>query len=138
MRYKRPAIAADGILLYEKKVVVVKRKREPFKGRYALPGGFVEYGERVEDAARREFKEETGLETKIIGLVGVYSAPDRDPRGHVISIVFYLERTGGKLKAGDDAKDISLFSLEKVPELAFDHSMILRDWKGKFLPNARC
>ena len=89
---RAPSVAVDVVLVRpDGSIVLVRRAKEPFKGCWALPGGFVRYGERVEDAARREAREETGLEVAIEGLVGVYSEPDRDPRGHVISIAVLPE-----------------------------------------------
>ncbi len=125
---KKPSIAVDGVLIKNKKVLLIKRKKEPFKGKWALPGGFVEYGERVEDAIIREFEEEVGMKAKIKKLIGVYSDPDRDPRGHVISIVFWLEAEG-EPKAGDDAMEAKFFNLNDLPPLAFDHKKILCDIK---------
>ena len=122
---KRPSITVDAVILKENKIVLIKRRNAPFKEYYALPGGFVDYGEKVEDAVIREVKEETGLKTKIEKLVGVYSAPDRDPRGHTITIVYKLNITGGELRSGDDAKEIGLFALNKLPKLAFDHEEII-------------
>ena len=124
--YLKPSIAVDGILIKNGKILLIKRKNEPFKGKWALPGGFVEYGERVEDAILREFEEEVGLKAKIRKLLGVYSKPDRDPRGHVISIVFLLDAEG-EAKAGDDASDAKFFDLNALPPLAFDHAEIIRD-----------
>ncbi|WP_457742346.1 NUDIX domain-containing protein [Thermococcus sp.] len=121
-------LTVDGVILYNNGVVLIKRKHEPFKDFYALPGGFVEYGETLEEALKREMKEETGLEVRILRLVGVYSKPDRDPRGHTISIAF-LCLGEGELKAGDDAKEVHIFPIdeaEKLP-LAFDHAKILHD-----------
>ena len=92
MEYKSPKLAADGIILENGKILLIKRRNEPFKDKWALPGGFVEYGEKVEDAAVREVFEETGLKTKIMDLVGIYSDPNRDPRGHIVSAVFLLKR----------------------------------------------
>lgn len=123
---KKPSIAVDGILIKNNKILLIKRKNEPFKGKWALPGGFVEYGERVEEAVLREFEEEVGIKAKIKRLLGVYSDPNRDPRGHVISIVFLLEGEGIP-RAGDDAKDAKFFDLDDLPPLAFDHDKIIRD-----------
>ncbi len=128
MEYKNPALTVDGIIIIDGKLLLIKRGRDPFKGQYALPGGFVEIGERVEEAVEREAKEETGLDTEVRDLIGVYSAPDRDPRGHTVSVVFYLKVIGGQMKAGDDACDIGLFDLNALPELAFDHSKIIDDY----------
>lgn len=122
----RPALTVDGIVIYKKGIVLIKRKKEPFKGMYALPGGFVESGETVENAVLREVEEETNLKCKIIKLCGVYSEPTRDPRGHVVSIVF-LMRGRGKLLAGDDASDVNVFSLDSLPRCAFDHERIIKD-----------
>jgi len=127
MNYKTPKITADGAILKDKQILLIKRKNEPFKGMWALPGGFVEYGEKVEDTVIREVFEETGLKTKIINLAGVYSDPNRDPRGHTITIAYLLEITGGELKSGDDATDAKFFNLDDLPELSFDHDIIIKD-----------
>lgn len=126
--FNLPKVAVDGIVLYNKNIVLIQRKNPPFKGRYALPGGFVEYGETTESALKREVKEETGLNAEIIGLVGVYSDPNRDPRGHVISIC-YLALGGGDFKADTDAESVSLFFIDNIPELAFDHNQMINDAK---------
>ena len=123
---KRPSITVDGVIIKNGKILLVKRKNEPFKGRWALPGGFVEYGETVEKAVLREVKEETGMDAKIKKLVGVYSDPARDPRGHTISIVFLLEGEGDAI-AGDDAIEAKFFDLNELPPLAFDHEKIIKD-----------
>lgn len=128
MMYKRPILAADGIIIEDNSIVLIKRGKDPHKGKYALPGGIVEYGEKIENCVIREVKEETGLETKILDLVGIYSDPSRDPRGHVISAVFHLLPVGGTLRGGDDATDACLFPLSKIPDLAFDHREIVRDF----------
>lgn len=125
--FLKPSLAVDGLIIHQGKLVLIKRKNPPFKGKYALPGGFIEYNERVEEAVVREAEEETGLKTGIKSLIGVYSAPDRDPRGHTISVVFQLEVKGGKLKSGSDAEDVELFDLKKLPKLAFDHDVIIKD-----------
>ncbi|WP_148883472.1 NUDIX domain-containing protein [Thermococcus aciditolerans] len=121
-------LTADVVILYNNGVVLIKRKHEPFKDSFALPGGFVEYGETVEEAALREAREETGLDVRLIKLVGVYSDPNRDPRGHTVTTAFLAIGTG-KLKAGDDAKEVHVVPVDealKLP-LAFDHAKILRD-----------
>ena len=127
MRYKSPKLTADGLILKDKKVLLIKRKNYPFKGKWALPGGFVEYKEKTEDTAIREVFEETGLKTKINNLVGVYSDPNRDPRGHTVSVIYLLEICGGKLKSSDDASDAKFFDLNQLPKLAFDHNKIIKD-----------
>ncbi len=127
--YKNPIPTVDGIIASSGKLVLIQRKKEPFKGQYALPGGFVEYGEAVEDAVVREIKEETGLETEIISLIGVFSAPDRDPRRHTLSVAYSLRITGGALCSGDDAASADYFPLDNLPPLAFDHSEIIEKWK---------
>jgi 8-oxo-dGTP diphosphatase len=129
--FLKPSLTVDGIIVYKDKLVLIKRGRPPFLNEFALPGGFVEYNEKVEDAVVREMKEETGLSTKIKSILGVYSDPKRDPRGHTVSVVFELEVLKGKLRSGDDAKEVKLFSLNKIPQLAFDHNKILGDWKEK-------
>ena len=123
---KKPSITVDGVIIKNGKILLVKRRNEPFKGRWALPGGFVEYGETVEKAVLREVKEETGMDAKIKKLVGVYSDPARDPRGHTISIVFLLEGEGDAI-AGDDAIEAKFFDLNELPPLAFDHEKIIKD-----------
>ena len=125
--HRNPALTVDGVLIENEEILLIRRGREPFKGRWALPGGFVEYGETTESAILREVREETGLETEIIRLLGVYSDPDRDPRGHTVSVVYMLRRKGGNLKGGDDASEARLFSLDSLPEMAFDHEKIVRD-----------
>ncbi|MDK2795439.1 MAG: 8-oxo-dGTP diphosphatase [Archaeoglobaceae archaeon] len=124
-------LTVDAIIPYAGKIVLIKRKNEPYKNYYALPGGIVEYGETVENAVLREVKEETGLEGKIHSLVGVYSDPKRDPRGHFVSVCFIVLSTGGELRSGTDAKEVSLFSLDKLPKLAFDHERMIKDAEAR-------
>ena len=115
------------MIIRDKKILLIKRKNPPFKGKWALPGGFVDYNEKTEDAVVREIFEETGLKTTIKNLVGVYSDPKRDPRGHTISVVYILEIVNGKIKSGDDAADAKFFDLKQLPELSFDHDVIIKD-----------
>jgi 8-oxo-dGTP diphosphatase len=129
--WKKPWVTADGIVIIEDQILLIKRGREPFKGMYALPGGIVEYGETVEQCVVREVEEETGLKTRILDLVGAYSAPDRDPRGHYITLAYNLHPIGGRLLGGDDASEARLFPLDALPEMATDHRTILSDAMGK-------
>lgn len=129
--WRKPSVTADGIVLSDGKIALIKRKNDPFKGSYALPGGFVDYGERLEDCVVREVLEETGLKTMIVNLVGVYSAPDRDPRGHFVTAVYELRVTGGALKAGDDASLAEWVPVDDVPAMAFDHGDIIADFLAK-------
>jgi len=121
-----PFLTVDALIIYDGKLVLVKRKNAPYQDRFALPGGFVEVGETVEEAVAREAKEETGLDIEIIKLLGVYSDPSRDPRGHTVTICF-LAKGSGNLKAGSDAKETGLFGLNEIPELAFDHNKIIKN-----------
>ncbi|AHY47450.1 ADP-ribose pyrophosphatase [Rubrobacter radiotolerans] len=121
-----PKLTADVVLPLEGGVVLIRRKNEPFKGQWALPGGFVDVGETVEEAAVREMREETGLDVQLERLVGVYSDPDRDPRGHNVSVVFLAKKVGGSLKGSDDAEEAAALDPESV-ELGFDHAKIVRD-----------
>ena len=111
MNYKTPKLTADGAMIEDNKILLIKRKNDPFKGKWALPGGFVEYGEMVEDAVIREVQEETGIITAIKDLIGIYSDPNRDPRGHTITVVYLLNKKGGVLTAEDDAADAKFFNI---------------------------
>lgn len=128
LRYGRPpALTVDGVVVRNGCLLLIRRGNEPFKGRYALPGGFVDYGERTEDAVVREVREETGLNTSVRGLVGVYSDPARDPRGHTVSVVYLLAVSGGEPAGGDDALTAEFLPLDRLPELAFDHDIVVKD-----------
>lgn len=123
-----PALTADCVVVDpDRGVLMVRRKNPPYKGYLALPGGFVEIGEAVEDAARRELKEETGLDAMNLALVGVYSRPNRDPRGHVCSVAFLTSDTRGEPKAGDDAEAFDWIKDFDGVEIAFDHREIITD-----------
>jgi 8-oxo-dGTP diphosphatase len=106
-------------------VVLIERKYPPYG--WALPGGFVDVGERLEHAAMREAREETSLDVKLVTLLGCYSDPERDRRGHTVSAV-YVARASGEARARDDARKLALFDPRHCPELAFDHATILQDY----------
>lgn len=127
MNYKSPKLTVDGIVLKDGKILLIKRKNQPFENMWALPGGFVDYGEKTENAVIREMLEETGLKTEINHLVGVYSDPNRDPRGHTVSVVYLLNVCTGELKGGDDALEAKFFDLNNLPDLSFDHKYIIKD-----------
>jgi 8-oxo-dGTP diphosphatase len=123
---KKPILTVDIIIRKDGKYVFIRRKNQPFKDYWALPGGIVECGETIEQAALREAEEETGLKVELIELVGVYSDPKRDPRGHYVSIAFLANAVKGKLQASSDVEEIKLFTKAPKP-LAFDHNKIFRD-----------
>ena len=130
MAYRNPTPTVDIIIELTNQpgrpIVLIERKNEPFG--WAIPGGFVDYGESVETAARREAKEETSLEVELIEQFYVYSDPSRDPRQHTMSVVFIATATG-EPKAADDAKNLALFEPWQIPQnLCFDHDRILRDY----------
>jgi len=124
--YRNPFPTVDIIIQIKNEIILIERKNEPFG--WAIPGGFVDYGESVEKAAIREAKEETSLKIQIVALLGVYSDPNRDQRKHTISSVF-IANGDGVPRAADDAKNIGLFHQNNLPEnLAFDHANILKDY----------
>ncbi len=125
MDRKNIALTVDAAIFTPDGCIVIRRGFEPFRGSWALPGGFVEYGETVEDAARREALEETGLEIELLQLLGVYSDPTRDPRGHTASIVYIARPTGGTLTAGDDAAETAFATSPSQLPMAFDHGEII-------------
>ncbi|BFR48163.1 NUDIX hydrolase [Nitratidesulfovibrio sp. HK-II] len=133
--YRNPAPTVD-ILIHEpgRGIVLIRRRNEP--PGWALPGGFIDYGESAEAAALREAREETGLNVELTGLVGVYSEPGRDPRHHTLSVVYAARVRGGAAAipaagpvAGDDAADARFFAPDDLPHpMAFDHATIIADW----------
>ncbi len=129
--YKNPVPTVDIIIETPKGIVLVKRRNPPYG--WALPGGFVDYGETLEEAAVREAKEETGLDVKLVRQFHAYSDPNRDPRQHTITVVFIAKAEGTPV-AGDDAKEVGIFTKENLPEpLAFDHGDILKDYfEGRY------
>lgn len=128
--YKKPSVTTD-IFIFDDELnfILIKRKNDPYKDYWALPGGFVEYGERVETAAIREAKEETNIDVELKNLVNVYSDSDRDPRGHTITIAYTAKGDMSVKKAKSDASDIKIFSCDELDKInfAFDHEKIIRD-----------
>jgi len=129
--YARPAVTVDSVVFAMDrdvlKVLLIKRGRDPFKGHWAFPGGFVDYGETVEAAAARELAEETGVRDVHLAQLHTYSDPNRDPREPTVTIVFYglTEVAGHAPEAGDDAGDVAWFPVDDPPQMAFDHADIL-------------
>ena len=125
--YKTRSFAVDGLIVKNQKILLIKRKGEPFHNYWALPGGHLDLNETAEEGVAREIKEETNLTVTSLKLFGIYSDPKRDPRQIVSAI--YLVKTRGTPKAGDDAADFKWFPLSKLPaNLAFDHKIILSDY----------
>ena len=124
-----PALTVDCVIQDPQgRVLLIRRKNEPFKGAYALPGGFVDIGETVEAGCRREVREETGLDVRDLRLVGVYSDPSRDPRGHTVSTVYLATLpAAAEPVAGDDAATAEWVDDWRQTPLAFDHAKILED-----------
>ena len=121
-----PRLVVDVVIPAEEGVVLIRRGSDPFEGQWALPGGFVEVGETVEEAAVREAAEETGLAVEVALLVGVYSDPERDPRGHNVSVAFLARVLSGQLSAATDAADVAVLDPGSV-EVAFDHRRIIEE-----------
>jgi 8-oxo-dGTP diphosphatase len=131
LEYRNPALAVDAAVRRDDQVLLIQRGNEPWKGAWALPGGFVDYGEDPTDAVLRELQEETGLSGRIIRLLDAKGDPNRDPRKHIVSIVYLIEAEGEPV-GGDDAADARFWPIELVLDgelpIAGDHMEILRDW----------
>jgi 8-oxo-dGTP diphosphatase len=128
--YPRPAVTVDVVIVTHEarpRVLLIRRKHEPFKGCWAIPGGFVEMDEPLDAAARRELFEETGVRTKDLVQLHTFGDPYRDPRGRIISVTYLALLDADRLqpRAGDDAAEVGWFSLRQPPKLAFDHKDIL-------------
>lgn len=131
--YPRPAVTVDCILVAgnaeNRHVLLIERKNDPFKNCWAFPGGFVDNDEDLPKAAQRELAEETGIESVLLQQFRSYGAPGRDPRGHTVSVVYFaICDELVEARAGDDASKAGWFSLNQLPELAFDHGSILQEF----------
>ena len=140
--YARPALAVDCVVFgldSHLKVLLIERGLEPFKGSWALPGGFVEMNESLDEAARRELEEETGVKNVFLEQLYTFSAPDRDPRDRVVSVGYYalVRLSDHRLQAATDANDAQWFDVRKLPVLAFDHAEILRVAKERLQGKVR-
>jgi 8-oxo-dGTP diphosphatase len=134
-KHSNPTPTVDVILNRASEVLMVRRKKDPFKDHLSLPGGFVNEGETIEEAMKREALEETSLEVEPVDILGVYSDPKRDPRKHIVTVVFIGIIVGGSSRAGDDAASIEWVKLANIErqQVAFDHTQILHDycqWKA--------
>ena len=141
-KYARPALAVDCVVFgldADLKVLLIERGLEPFKGSWALPGGFVEMNESLDEAARRELEEETSLKNIFLEQLYTFSAPDRDPRDRVVSAAYYalVRLSDHRLQAATDAKDARWFDVSELPTLAFDHAEILQMAKERLQGKVR-
>jgi len=132
-KYPRAALTVDAIVFVKSEttisVLLIERGREPFKNKWALPGGFVDLDETLEKACIRELEEETGLQVEKMQQFRAYDAIDRDPRHRTISVVYSVQLAGKMpVKGNDDAAQARWFSIDDLPELAFDHAEILNDF----------
>ncbi len=137
-KYPRAALTVDAIVFAKENgstyILLIQRGNEPFKNMWALPGGFIEMDETLENACKRELDEETGLKVEKMTQFRTFDAVNRDPRHRTISVVFFAELHERKtVKGGDDAARAEWFSISDLPELAFDHSQILNDFFGNIL-----
>jgi len=124
-----PSVMVDAVVIENEKLLLVTRKKDPFKGFLTFPGGKVDEGEKVEDAVKRELREETSLDIEPTDILGVYSDPSRDPRGHRISVAFIARVISGEAKPSSDAESIEWLSVNEIKELGFDHNKILKDYQ---------
>jgi 8-oxo-dGTP diphosphatase len=140
--HPRPSVTVDVAIFRpsgtEYQVLLIQRALEPFQGRYALPGGFIEINESLEEAAQRELLEETGVQQRQLTQIGTFSDPGRDPRGWVISTCFGCILESGyedQIQAGDDAAQVAWFGINDLPQLAFDHLLLIQAAVAKLLPS---
>ncbi len=124
---QKRALAVDTVIVKGNKILLVRRRYPPFRGYWALPGGFVEKGETMKQAAVREAREETGLEIRPVNMIGVYDDPKRDPRG-TVSAAYLCDVAGGKIRTSQETSGIRFFGFDEIPDkLAADHSKIIHD-----------
>jgi len=132
--YPKPSVTTDCILIKlnpKPELLLIKRKQEPFMDHWALPGGFVEIDEDLQEGAERELAEETNITGISLKQWKTFGRPGRDPRGRTISIVYFgLLDNDRTIRAGDDAADVDWFSITDLPKLAFDHSTIIEEFKS--------
>ncbi len=132
--YKNPGLSVNAIIEKDGSIMLVRRNTQPFRGMWSLPGGYVEYGEKVEDALKREIYEELGLRIEPLLLLGVYSDPFRNPSKHVVSITYLARILDGKLKENTEIAEASFFKRHEIPvELAFDHAKMISDYYSSFI-----
>ena len=136
--YPRPAVTTDAILISKEKsevyILLIERANEPYKGQWALPGGFVDMDEELEEACSRELKEETSVDGVPLQEFATFGAVNRDPRGRTISIVFWsILDSRPNTKSGDDAANVKWFNLNDLPSLAFDHEIIIARFRQEKL-----
>lgn len=126
-RYQNRPCVVDGIVVNDKReILLIRRGREPHKGTYAIPGGFIDWNETAKEAVVRELFEETGLDVDVVSFVGYFDALKRDAERHTVTLVFLCKDSGtSSLRAGDDADECRWFSLDSLPQLAFDHAEII-------------
>lgn len=132
-KYPRPAVTTDAILVAKQQdqiaILLIQRGIDPYKGHWALPGGFIEMDEELEDACARELEEETGITGVQLQQLAAFGGVNRDPRGRTISVVFWAKVSSKlKAKAGDDAQHAKWFSLNNLPPLAFDHQKVIQQF----------
>jgi 8-oxo-dGTP diphosphatase len=140
--YQRPAVTVDAVIVTNEekpRVLLIRRRRDPFAGKWAIPGGFVDMDETLEAAARRELREETGVRVKHLDQMHTFGAPGRDPRGRTISVVFIGQVDPNRVKprADDDAAAVAWKPLHRPPPMAFDHNHVLACAR-RWLANGDC
>ena len=131
MRTSKIFVTTDAVIFRKAgnghEILFIKRKNDPFKGKWALPGGFLDEGEDLQEGARRELKEETGLEVEDLEQLGAFGKPGRDPRQHTVSVAYVgFAKENAKAKGADDADEAQWFPVDNLPELAFDHAEIVK------------
>lgn len=136
-RPETPRLSVDAVFRSGSELLLVERGHPPFAGRWALPGGFVELDESCEQAVLRELEEETGLRGRVRSLLGVYSAPGRDPRGPTASAVYLIAGRRGRPRGGDDARNARWWPLRALPPLAFDHDQVVADARASWARSSR-